>query len=96
MVGQHGCHACWTMCLHSVLAHFRRPCVCVAGRVQPLSVQAAPTAKSGWTTKQKVLAAGGLAVLFAVLVAVVVSYRGHPMTTGEFRGASEWLVDWWR
>jgi hypothetical protein len=64
--------------------------------MQPLSVQATSTAKPGWTTKQKVLAAAGLAALFVVLVAVVVSYRGHPMTTGEFRGAREWLTDWWR
>jgi hypothetical protein len=58
--------------------------------LQPLSVQATtPATQSGWSKKQKILVAAGLAVLFAALVAVVVTYRGHPMTTGKFRGASE-------
>lgn len=57
-------------------------------RVKPLSVQATtPATPRGWSTKQKVLAVAGLAVLFAALVALVVTYRGHPMTTGAFRGA---------
>lgn len=57
---------------------------------QPLSVQAAPSPSSRWSTKQKVLLGVGLAVLFGALVALVVSARGHTPTTTEFRGAREW------
>lgn len=56
-------------------------------RVKPLSVQAAPSPSSRWSTKQKVLLGVGLAVLFGALVALVVSARGHTPTTTEFRGA---------
>ncbi|KAL4448209.1 hypothetical protein ABPG75_005428 [Micractinium tetrahymenae] len=55
-------------------------------RVKPLSVQAAPSSSSGWSTKQYVLLGVGLAVLFGALVALVVSARGHTPTTTEFRG----------
>ena len=55
----------------------------------PLETGKGPDAQRGWTTKQKVLAAAGIAVLFGALVALVYTYRGHPLTTGAFRGASE-------
>lgn len=67
---------------------------------QPLSVQApGGAARSGWTTKRKAAVVIGLAVLFGALVALVINYRGHPLTTEHFRGASEWPSRWmegWR
>lgn len=42
-----------------------------------------------WSGKKKAALAVGLALLFGALVALVINYRGHPVTTGDFRGASE-------
>lgn len=58
-------------------------------RPQPLSVQAAPSSSGSWSRKQKTLTFVGLAVLFAGLLALVISYRGSPPTTADFRGGSE-------
>ncbi|KAI7835630.1 hypothetical protein COHA_010486 [Chlorella ohadii] len=61
-------------------------------RIAPLSVQssgggAAAPATRGWTTGKKVALVVTLALLFGGLVALVINYRGHPMTTGSWRGA---------
>ncbi|PRW45149.1 hypothetical protein C2E21_6203 [Chlorella sorokiniana] len=60
-------------------------------RIAPLSVQSpaggAAPATRGWSTGKKVALVVTLALLFGGLVALVINYRGHPVTTGSWRGA---------